>query len=310
MLVAAAFFVATVLQTSRASTAGNPSWRRLLPSAPRSGFWTSSTSPSEADDHAVLAPCMDGVDVSLYRVHGWRWHNLSAIRDLDRLAVLAGSFRAGAPSDGGDDEALLRAAEFVVDVNLGGLLRVETELFRPFLRRNLVEGGGADGGDWDRDARRSIGRMVDRWFGEDALGRYDAAAADLKRHAAAACAPGRPPAARRRSAQLLAAASGALHGSLHSRFVSIESLLVPAVALRVRPSLQEGFNSRVIRSLGVSGARVYLVGMHDAAAEMGEGRMFDAAIPAFARAMVGRWRERVYGPAGGLALYGNVTSHA
>jgi len=251
---------------------------------------------------------MDAADVSLYRVHGWRWHNLSALRDLDRLAVLSGSFRAGAPSDGDDDDALLRATAFVVDVNLGGLLRVETELFRPFLRRHLVEGGGGDGGDgWDRDAQRSIGRMVDRWFGEDALGRYDAAAADLKRHAAAACAPGAPPAARRRSAQLLAAASGALHGSLRSRFASIESLLVPAVALRVRPSLQEGFNSQVIRSLGVSGARVYLVGMHDAAAEMGEGRMFDAAIPAVARVMVGRWRERVYGPAGGLALYGNVT---
>uniref|UniRef100_A0A6U5EFB2 Uncharacterized protein n=1 Tax=Corethron hystrix TaxID=216773 RepID=A0A6U5EFB2_9STRA len=122
---------------------------------------------SEISDRCLLASQVKNAETSKYRIHGWRWHRLSAARDLDRLSDLAGSFHFDSSSfDNVGNDPLLVATKFVVDVNLAGLHEVETKVFVPFLRKYICEAKSIG----DYQFQKAFGRMLDRWFEKDENG--------------------------------------------------------------------------------------------------------------------------------------------
>lgn len=84
-------------------------------------------------------------------INGWRWHTMSAIKDLDRFSrviehLLSRDSTICADPTSPTDAFTLNATEaarlsgcheFVFNFNIAGLHRVESELIVPFLRSNL-----------------------------------------------------------------------------------------------------------------------------------------------------------------------------
>ena len=63
-------------------------------------------------------------------IHGWRWHTMSVLKDLDRFSnMVASKPTVGRLSDGYD---------FVVKFNLGALIRVEQQIFLPWMKKLLA----------------------------------------------------------------------------------------------------------------------------------------------------------------------------
>ena len=99
-----------------------------------------------------------------------------------------------------------------------------------------------------------------------------------------------------------------MSASLATRFQTMfeqnaERILVPAVALIVPERDQRAVSNRVIRKLGVLDSRRHLVGMYDAVLEEGsasERELFESEMPSLARAMIPRWRRKIYEPAAGM----------
>jgi hypothetical protein len=80
---------------------------------------------------------------SKFHIHGWRWHTMSLIRDLNRLSSLASSIvhvprissEMDDPAVGNALDDLNKAAAFVVDINMKGLHRIEAKTFFPWLKK-------------------------------------------------------------------------------------------------------------------------------------------------------------------------------
>ena len=64
-----------------------------------------------------------------YVIHGWRWHTMSVLRDLDRFSHML----VTKPNR----SLLSNAYDFVITFNLGALMRVEKEIFIPWLKQML-----------------------------------------------------------------------------------------------------------------------------------------------------------------------------
>ena len=95
----------------------------------------------ESHGHA-RSSCSDAVEIlkehiakttpiSDFYIQGWRWHTLSLIRESNRLSQAAAAMRHRRSSSTSED--LLKAAEYVVNFNMRGLHRIESELFFPWI---------------------------------------------------------------------------------------------------------------------------------------------------------------------------------
>lgn len=82
-----------------------------------------------------------------------------------------------------------------------------------------------------------------------------------------------------------------------------DDYLVPTIAKIVPASEQKSFNEKVLRNLGLSNSRLYLVGMHEAVWEHDsetERQLFKTSIPAIPRMMIPRWKRLLYDPRVGV----------
>ena len=87
-----------------------------------------------------------------FLINGWRWHTASALRDLERYSVVIGKIEdanEGRMDDIIDDKLIknhsredvrnrvVSCYNFVCDYNLKALMKIESELFFPWLQRLL-----------------------------------------------------------------------------------------------------------------------------------------------------------------------------
>jgi hypothetical protein len=87
---------------------------------------TDSTCPSE-DELIALAYLREHTSQKVpFRIHGWRWHTMSVLRELN---ILYKAWTLGST----EYEGIVAAVHHTIGFNLKGLHRVETTLFFPFL---------------------------------------------------------------------------------------------------------------------------------------------------------------------------------
>ena len=237
-----------------------------------------------------------------FHVHGWRWHSLSFVRDAKRLERLAlHLLKAGDDMREEDGAMLDKAAEHVIDFNLAGLTNVENDVWFPWLRERLCGDKSTEIVAEERH-RKQLGRIIDAVVEErDHLNRLAYAVRD---QAKVASASDGDPSKRKEAITNVAEMSASLATRFQSLFeTSAERILVPAVALIVPERDQRSVSNKVIRKLGVLDSRRHLVGMYDAVLDEGsmkERELFESEMPSLARAMIPRWRRKLYDPTAGM----------
>lgn len=83
-------------------------------------------------------------DNDIFHIQGWRWHFMSLIRDSKRLQRLAdhlstiNSVKIENDTDAEDGyKALEEATNYVVNFNMAGLYRIQSNMFLKFIREHL-----------------------------------------------------------------------------------------------------------------------------------------------------------------------------
>ncbi|CAM9196420.1 unnamed protein product [Choristocarpus tenellus] len=238
------------------------------------------------------------VDTSerVFLINGWRWHTLAVLRDVKRfrrVILLAAQYNPGG-GRGGVNRAVDRAAMrrvlkcygFMWTFSFRKLHKVESGLFFPWLREHLPEEVLSSLDEFSREKEAvirigdSIGKLLKK--GEQ---RGDVSAVSRS--------------------SLLKAADLSLE--LEKRAGRLaraqESVVVPYVGAYMDSKLQEKFNDKVIRSLGLVDSQVLLVSMYDAlTSDVTNGeeyKGFKAQIPGFAQALIPTWRRVLYSPRAG-----------
>ena len=78
-----------------------------------------------------------------FHIQGWRWHFMSLSRDAQRLRRLANHLLS---NDGSGDDydidgfnALQEASNYVINFNMAGLYRIQSNMFLKFIREHLCD---------------------------------------------------------------------------------------------------------------------------------------------------------------------------
>jgi len=238
-----------------------------------------------------------------FLIQGWRWHCMSLIRDADRLQRLAAHLSSNKVNDDSGLEALLSAADYVVNFNMAGLYRIESTMFVKWLRKNLCKVDAfSDSSDATATAT-AFGKVMDKIDNQRVT--CEKIGKELYDNASAASSSSITIEQRQRYLREVVRLSTRLSDQLHSIRDLQEMLVVPSISQVVSASEQKSFNNKVLLALGLLESRVHLVGMHDAVWESGseiEKQKFEKEIPYVARIMIERWRKSLYAPKGAWAL--------
>ena len=213
-----------------------------------------------------------------YRIHGWRWHHLSILRDLDHVNQLlhSPSVCAAGAQGARARQQVSRVYAHVLDDNWEVHDEVERRLLYPWVS---ARAGGARqvaltvlGG-----RRRALGARRERL--RDAVVQLGNGQCEVRRARAAADA-----AALRRAARAV--------------FGAAERVVVPAVRALFSADEQRAFNRRVIRTLSPLQSQLMLVVFNDtmyahrnAVATDDDRRNFESQVPRPIRALVPLWRK-------------------
>ena len=238
-----------------------------------------------------------------FLIQGWRWHCMSLIRDADRLERLAAHLYSNKVDDDSGLDALLSAADYVVNFNMAGLHRIETTMFVKWLRKNLCNvdafGDGSNAAAMATAFVKVIDKIDSQRVDCEKIGK------DLYDNASASSRSSITTDQRQRYLLEVVRLSTRLSDQLHLMRDLQEMLVVPSISQLVSVSEQKSFNNKVLLALGLLESRVHLVGMHDAVWESGsdiEKQKFEKEIPYVARIMIERWRKSLYAPKGAWAL--------
>jgi hypothetical protein len=208
---------------------------------------------SAADDGRVPRAERD------FYINGWHWHNL--VVEMHLRALAEALHEEPLPSAA----AVQRAWAYLWDFSAVTLHRTEGRVFLPWVR------GAVRARDRPAVARLEALAAAERERGQQ----LDARVRALGHTAAPLPAPA---AARLRSE--LVALRGA-HAAKHARALA---LVVPLVAAECTAAEQRRVNQQIIQSLGIGGARLHLVAMHEvcerSAARAGGGRALAASLAA------------------------------
>lgn len=220
-----------------------------------------------------------------YRVHGWRWHHLSLVRDLGVVGAALSGRRVCTEGAAGAAErrAVARAFAHVLEDNWAVHDAVEGELLYPWVatrsgvaRRTAIRALDARRGALKARRERVLGSL--RAFqqlergGDVCAVRARGAAADVHSLRAAAAAT----------------------------FAAAERVVVPAVRALYSEDEQRTFNRNVIRGLSARQAQVALVifrdGIYDSRRASAADRAdFERQVPRAIRALVPVWRRALCG---------------
>ena len=233
-----------------------------------------------------------------YIINGWRWHTASVIRDLNRFLDVVKSLEStihaksvGSEIDGLNKaetmNRLIESYNYVCNFNMKALIKVEREIFFPWLQDLLPRSAGTlmkailDEHIAINTASASIGSIC------NSLERITAApvmTASNKKDILVNI---------KRINELV---DDLLTSSLRIQKCQ-ESVFVPYIAAYVKKGDQERFNRQVIAKLGLLDAQVHIVGMYEAIKNKpNEIKLFKAQIPKIAQAMIPVWKKRLYNP--------------
>jgi hypothetical protein len=204
-----------------------------------------------------------------FLVNGWRWHTMSVIRDLERFEMVLNyidlEIKNSKASLQAEDQSkyadrIRRCNEFVIGFNWKALMRVERELFFPWLQKLLPPSAKALFTEV-YNQHDVINSLSDNLAKECKLCAVDTTAV-------------------KRAVQIVL--------ELKRSACSIQSIqektFVPYVASYVNKNEQEKFNRRVISRLGLIDSQAHLVSMTEAIKGVhSEENLFKAQIPKIAQ---------------------------
>ena len=271
-----------------------------------------------------------------FLINGWRWHTASALRDLERYATILEKV-AAACAEQNDlsfspsnilatnittdktsvrlllyQERIHQCYSFVLDYNLKALMKVESELFFPWLRRLLPPTAAplmSEIVQEQNDVRvlsAQIGQLClslkDSMSVSDELNKKDnrnsnsngnnnpgsSSSSQLSRH-------------QPRDDVALIRKIESKVASIRKSYEKIqsvqESIFVPYISAFIPKKEQENFNRKVITTLGMLASQVHLVGMIEAIKDQPhEMALLKAQIPSLAQVALGIWKKRLYEP--------------
>lgn len=215
-----------------------------------------------------------------FHVQGWRWHNMSVIREAERLQKLAQQMQQQGDAD---TSRLAKAADYVVGFNLKALHRVEA-MFFPKARK------------WMADSTTAQPEIVQA---------FDEVMADLETDKKKMAELGEKithsisTSSENNVAQTVASQTGELIDLAKSMLDRERQLVMPTISICVPAKEQQKFNNQVIKFLGVLEARVHLVHMHEVVEESNskqERKLWEESIPKLPRSMIPRWKRSLYEP--------------
>ena len=255
-----------------------------------------------------------------FEINGWRWHTGSVIRDLNRFRVVVDTMKKTYKSeicydknDNYNDEnrlgnveksALLRreqatraksCSDFVCGFNWKALIKVESELFFPWLSGILPDSANALMKDLLRehkkieDLSKKMAKKCDDFIvvsksSTDTGGsQNDVSINTSLEHLAYLYDI---------DEQIVELQQCALRIQ-----DAQEHILVPYVCAYVTKKEQDRFNKRVISRLGLLDSQIHLVSMLDCVKDNREEALkYKQQIPKVARALIPVWRTRLYMP--------------
>jgi len=208
-----------------------------------------------------------------FRINGWRWHTQAVIRDLNRFEdVLRKSKDNMDLSPQELTDRLLQCHKFVCDFNWAALMRVEREIFYPWLRDLLPEQSRYLAAEFTRSHK--VATDLSSRLGREIL--------SVRR--------GSPESFRRTLYTI-----GEMRACAERSQKLQETIFVPFIAAFVPIKEQEVFNRKVIKKLGLLESQVHLVGMQEAIAnDKLEQIKFRQQIPRVVQAAIPVWRKTVY----------------
>jgi len=206
----------------------------------------------------------------VFLINGWRWHTSSVIRDLKRFQDVV---QKTEKSKNIEASRIVRCSEFVVGFNWKALMRVEREIFFPWLENMLPVSARSLFSDVYQN-HNIIQKLSESLVSEclscsndfGALQRVDKILSEM----------------------LICA----------SNIQTIqENNFIPYISAYVSRKEQERFNHKVIKKLGLLDSQIHLVSMLEAiAGNSVEEALFRTNIPKVARLLIPVWKKRLYAP--------------
>jgi hypothetical protein len=221
-----------------------------------------------------------------FHIHGWRWHTRSLIREVGRLHKLA------LKSNLQNVEKLQQATDYVIDFNLRGLHKIETNLFFPWMRQQLTYLPK------EKEVAKAFESIMDELESDRAqvaqLGSF------IRQSVAVAGDATKVASLRSEAIQAAANQSAILQDYVRTMLELEDMFLVPAVTVLVPEEEQKSFSNKVLRGLGLLDSRLHLVSMYEAVEEdqnhSKERELFRREIPSLPQMMIPRWKRNLYAP--------------
>lgn len=240
------------------------------------------------DIERIIADGPIPVSERQFLINGWRWHTSSALRDLQRytavLEHVENGYSSHAENTSNKSDGITNYKDrvdacykFVCGYNLKGLMKIESELFFPWLKEMLPPAAIPLMSELTQE--QSDAKILSSQIGQlcvELSGRIDD---DLS-------------AIRQINSKLKAIRKSYL------KIQSVqETVFVPYIKAFIPKKEQERFNRKVIATLGMLQAQVHLVGMVEAIKDQPhEMSMLRSQIPSLAQATLSIWKKRLYDP--------------
>ena len=265
-----------------------------------------------------------------FLINGWRWHTASALRDLERYATILEKV-AAACAEQNDlsfspsnilatnittdktsvrvllyQERIHQCYSFVLDYNLKALMKVESELFFPWLRRLLPPTAAPLMSEIVQE--QNDVRVLSAQIGQLCLSLKDSMQANGELNkkgnspgSSSSSASNHPHSHQPRDDVALIRKIESKVASIRKSYEKIqsvqESIFVPYISAFIPKKEQENFNRKVITTLGMLASQVHLVGMIEAIKDQPhEMALLKAQIPSLAQVALGIWKKRLYEP--------------
>ena len=202
-----------------------------------------------------------------FLINGWRWHTISVISDLERFRLLSKHSKAI------DDDRLIKCYDHVFGFNWNALIKVEKDIFFPWLTTILPE-----------SSQELMVNIIKKHNNIDSL----------SKKLRSLCA----------SSTVFYKNEATVHSILNDLqdcAVDIqntqETFLVPFISAYISKKEQNKFNRKVLSSLGLLNSQIHLVGMFEAIKNNPqEMTVFNNQMPSVARALIPVWRSNFYNP--------------
>lgn len=217
-----------------------------------------------------------------YRIHGWRWHHISLLRDLGLVNEALTEGRMCSPGDSGLESRreVLRAYSHILDENWEIHDRVESTLLYPWINKHSDVGIG----------RRLLLNILDRKR-KILLSKREKLRDSLVKLSLGErkCTP---------MVHNISSDALGLRSEAAETFLLAERLVIPTVRKLFSEDEQRSFNRTVLRNLSPMQAQISLVVFRDSLYDIPHGgatdkdrRDFEAQVPSPIRALIPLWRK-------------------